>query len=73
MVPAQEKEMMRLALNEWMKQSTLPDGFVAFDDILCDTNHVLFDDVHIGDHLHPNAYGGKKMANKIYQQLEKLL
>ena len=68
-----EKEMMRLALNEWMKQSTLPDGFVAFDDILCDTNHVLFDDVHIGDHLHPNAYGGKKMANKIYQQLEKLL
>lgn len=68
-----EKEKMRLALNEWMKQSTVPDGFVAFDDILCDTNHVLFDDVHIGDHLHPNQTGGKKMANKIYQQLEKFL
>lgn len=68
-----EKERMRQDINTWMKQSILPDGFVAFDDILCDENHVLLDDVHIGDHLHPNLTGGKKMAKTIYEELEKFL
>lgn len=70
---SEEKERMRQDVNTWMKQSTLPDGFVAFDDVLCDEHHVLLDEVHDGDHLHPNVIGGKKMAKKIYEQLERFL
>lgn len=66
-----QKEQMRLTLNAWM--SEMQECYVGFDDLLCDTSGVLLDEMHDGDHLHPNQKGGAVMAKRIYEMVRKRL
>lgn len=65
-----EKENLRIKLNAWMKQLH-PDSYIGFDDLLCDAQGVLMDELHDGDHLHPNEKGGTIMAKRIYETIRK--
>lgn len=51
--------------NEWVRTSGIFDYYLDADELLKDPNKPeWFDDrYHQGDHLHPNAEGGQKMAD----------
>lgn len=66
-----QKEQMRLNLNAWM--SEMQECYIGFDDLLCNTSGVLLDEMHDGDHLHPNQKGGAVMAKRIYEMVRKRL
>jgi lysophospholipase L1-like esterase len=60
-------EAARVALNRWIRTSGEFDGVVDVDRVLRDPSHPtrllpLYDS---GDHLHPNAEGGRAIANAI--------
>ena len=60
-------EAKRVALNHWIRTSGEFDGVVDVDRVLRDPNHptrllAVYDS---GDHLHPNANGGRAIANAI--------
>jgi lysophospholipase L1-like esterase len=62
-----EKEKIRVAINEWIRNSGEFDGVIDFDKAVRDPNkptHIQaqFDK---GDHLHPNPAGYKAMAEVI--------
>ena len=59
-----EKEKIRLAVNEWIRNDKLADGLIDFDKVVEDpTNpgHIL-PAYNCGDNLHPNDAGYKAMA-----------
>ncbi len=60
-------ETVRQAVNEWIRQNECSDGFYDFDAALRDNdkNGYLIPDYEIGDGLHPNIPGGKKMADLV--------
>lgn len=68
---SRKKNDLRITINEWMasKESL---AFADFDEILNDEQGALRKEVHLGDHLHPNALGGKKMAEVLYQKIKEL-
>ena len=60
-------EARRVALNGWIRSSGEFDGVIDVDRVLRDPSHPtrllpLYDS---GDHLHPNAAGGRAIANAI--------
>jgi lysophospholipase L1-like esterase len=60
-------EAKRVALNHWIRTSGEFDGVIDVDQVLRDPSHPtrllpLYDS---GDHLHPNAAGGRAIANAI--------
>jgi lysophospholipase L1-like esterase len=60
-------EAARVALNRWNRTSGEFDGVVDVDRVLRDPSHPtrllpLYDS---GDHLHPNATGGRAIARAI--------
>ena len=62
-----EKEKMRQAVNEWIRQSGAYDGVIDFDAVVRDPQHPLriraeYDG---GDHLHPNDAGYKAMGDAV--------
>ena len=68
-----EKEVIRKAVNEWIRTSHAFDGVVDFDKAVQDPNHpdrmsAAYDS---GDHLHPNDAGYKAMADSINLSLFK--
>lgn len=62
-----EKDALRRALNEWLRQATFHDGLVDFDLLLAAPG----DDMRLnpehdsGDHLHPGAEGNRVMAGAV--------
>jgi lysophospholipase L1-like esterase len=60
-------EAKRVALNHWIRTSGEFDGVVDVDQVLRDPSHPtrLLPAYDSGDHLHPNANGGKAIANAI--------
>ena len=62
-----EKEAIRQATNQWIRTSKEPDAVVDFDAAIRDPNKPTYvrEDLHLGDHLHPNAAGYKIMADAI--------
>lgn len=62
-----EGEASRQAVNQWIRTGGAFDGFFDFDAAVCDPNHPaqFREDLHSGDHLHPNAAGYQAMANAI--------
>ena len=57
-------EETRTAVNEWIRKGELLDGFFDFDRELSDKQKPGFmvKEYSIGDGLHPNTPGGRKMA-----------
>jgi lysophospholipase L1-like esterase len=62
-----EREAVRQAVNRWIREDGEFDGVIDFDAAMRDPVNPerLMDSWHIGDHLHPNALGGKIMASVI--------
>lgn len=60
-------EAKRMALNHWIRTSGEFDGLVDVDHVLRDPSHPtrLLPIYDSGDHLHPNANGGRAIANAI--------
>lgn len=51
------------------------DGFVDLDEWMCSAEDAqwMMDGMHLGDGVHPNLAGGKRMAEKIAEVIEKEL
>ena len=60
-------EAKRVAFNAWIRSSGEFDGVVDVDRVLRDPSHPtrLLPAFDSGDHLHPNAAGGRAIANAI--------
>jgi lysophospholipase L1-like esterase len=58
---------VRQAFNTWIRTSYQFDAMVAFDAVLgnpADPEKIR-EDMHRGDHLHPNAAGYKAMSDAV--------
>ena len=62
-----EKETIRLAVNEFIRNSKEFDGVIDFDKVVVDPQKPGYIKAEFdkGDHLHPNAAGYDAMANSI--------
>jgi lysophospholipase L1-like esterase len=62
-----EKEKMRQAVNEWIRQSGGYDGVIDFDAVVRDSQHPsrIRAEYDAGDHLHPNDAGYKAMGDAV--------
>jgi lysophospholipase L1-like esterase len=62
-----EKEMMRRAVNQWIRSSNAFDGVIDFDAAVRDPKSPsrIREDYDSGDHLHPNDAGYKAMADAV--------
>lgn len=60
------REELRTAYNEWIRSTTLIDGYVDFDAALCDPDNknALLPKYDSGDHLHPSRAGARVMAQE---------
>jgi lysophospholipase L1-like esterase len=60
-------EKLRQKSNEWIREQTLSDGVIDFDLAVrqSEKSELMIESCHIGDGLHPNAEGGRKMADAI--------
>jgi lysophospholipase L1-like esterase len=60
-------EATRQAVNQWIRTGRAFDGVIDFDAAVRDPAHPsqIREDLHSGDHLHPNAAGYKAMADAI--------
>jgi lysophospholipase L1-like esterase len=60
-------EVIRTAVNQWIRTSSALDGFIDFDKATQDPQHPgqLLPAFNIRDHLHPNDAGYKAMAEAI--------
>jgi lysophospholipase L1-like esterase len=62
-----EKEVVRQAVNDWLRGATAFDGLIDFDRVLHEPGDPsrLRGDFDTGDHLHPNMTAFKAMGNAI--------
>ena len=62
-----EAEELRQRANDWIRKQSLSDGVIDFDMAVRDKERpeYLIENCHTGDGLHPNAEGGRKMAEAI--------
>ncbi|MFI7407541.1 RICIN domain-containing protein [Streptomyces sp. NPDC049627] len=62
-----EGELVRKAINEWIRTSGAFDGFIDFDKVMRDPGNAerLNPAYDTGDHLHPNDAGYQAMANAV--------
>lgn len=62
-----EKDALRRALNDWLREATFHDGLVDFDRLLAapDDDMRLNPKYDSGDHLHPGAEGNRVMAEAV--------
>lgn len=60
-------EKLRQEVNKWIREQKEADGVIDFDLAVRDSlDHEKMDDsCHLGDGIHPNAEGGRRMANAI--------
>ncbi|MCM3588261.1 SGNH/GDSL hydrolase family protein [Mesobacillus maritimus] len=63
----EEGEQTRQEVNEWIRNNTIVDGVIDFDQILADPNQLdkILPEYDSGDHLHPNDAGLKAMADHL--------
>ncbi|MBP1756986.1 MAG: hypothetical protein H6Q59_3384, partial [Firmicutes bacterium] len=60
-------EKLRQSANDWIRNQRLSDGMIDFDLATrreSDPEYML-EDCHLGDGLHPNTSGGKRMADAV--------
>ena len=70
---AEERNQLRLAVNEWIRTNNEADGCIDFDSAVRQINDpdALKNEYDSGDHLHPSTEGAKTMANFIPLELFK--
>ncbi len=63
----EKAESLRKTINEWIREQTLSDGIVDYDLATRSAEDAerMCDDCHMGDGLHPNYEGGKRMAEAV--------
>ena len=66
----EERDIVRHAVNEWIRTNRDADGFVEFDGVTRskedpDMREALYDS---GDHLHPSLAGAEHMAESVPQE-----
>lgn len=68
-----EAEKIRQRLNDWIRSSSSTEGVIDFDAAVREKDQIEFmkASYHLGDGIHPNAKGGKVMAEAAYNSLEK--
>lgn len=68
-----EKDALRRALNDWLREADFHDGLVDFDRVLSapEDDARLNPDHDSGDHLHPSAQGNRAMADAVSATLLK--
>lgn len=68
---AEERNQLRLAVNEWIRTNDEADGFIDFDSAVRQTSdmNALIPEYDSGDHLHPSTDGAKTMAGFIPVEL----
>lgn len=61
------KELVRLAINDWIRTGGELDGVIDFDQVLRDPLHPsrLLPAYDSGDHIHPNDAGYQAMGNAV--------
>lgn len=66
----EEKNRIRLAVNEWIRTSGEADGVIDFEKALMDpmNNNRLEQLFDSGDHLHPSAAGAQAMADLVISE-----
>ena len=59
-------ETLRQEVNHWIREQKLSDGIVDFDLAIRDKNspNKMDDSCHLGDGIHPNEEGGRRMASE---------
>lgn len=64
-------EVLRWDYNEKIRQSNPGDGWVDLDALLRDPRdpHRMQEGMHLGDGVHPNWAGGRKMAEEVCRKL----
>lgn len=67
------RDELRNAYNHWIRTTDLIDGYIDFDQALCDKENPekfanIFDS---GDHLHPSGAGYRRMAETVPEDLLK--
>lgn len=62
-----EKDALRRALNDWLREADFHDGLVDFDRVLSapEDDARMSPDHDSGDHLHPGAHGNRAMADAV--------
>lgn len=60
-------ETLRQEANQWIREQKNSDGFVDFDLAIRDMDEPekMYDSCHLGDGIHPNEEGGKRMADAL--------
>ncbi|MCR4634394.1 MAG: hypothetical protein K5648_09750 [Erysipelotrichaceae bacterium] len=69
----QRMEKLRLEINEWIRSAGIFDDVIDQDVLVRDKDkngYFFMEGLHQGDHLHPNAEGGRRMAENF--DLQKL-
>jgi lysophospholipase L1-like esterase len=63
----EDGEVIRAAVNQWIRTSGVSDGCFDFDKAVRDPNHPtrFRDGYHSGDNLHPSTIGYKAMAEAV--------
>ncbi|NLL73491.1 MAG: hypothetical protein GX237_08180 [Clostridiales bacterium] len=66
-----EAENLRLEINKWIREQKHSDGVIDFDLAIRDENtpEKMDDGCHLGDGIHPNDQGGKRMADVVPLEL----
>lgn len=66
-------ENLRQEVNRWIREQNLSDGIVDFDLAIRDENEPdkMRDNCHLGDGIHPNGEGGRRMAEAVPIELLK--
>lgn len=60
-------ESLRQEVNQWIREQKLSNGIVDFDLAIRDKNspNKMDDSCHLGDGIHPNEEGGRRMADLV--------
>jgi len=60
-------EKLRTEANKWIREQKFSDGIMDFDlaTRITEKPEYMFEDCHLGDGLHPNVLGGKKMTDVV--------
>ena len=66
----EEGERMRCALNDLIRRGTEADDWIDLEALMRDPDdpHFMQEGMHLGDGVHPNYFGGEKIAEAVFDR-----